>query len=197
MRLRDLETIIIKMWESGDFPNKTELARQITREYGIFGVSEDSDRRGISTIISEHYGFRSKPRLEVKRNVLVIGDLHAPFILNGYFEHCLEMYHKHQCTEVVLIGDILDNHYASYHETDPDGFGGAEELRRAKRQIARFYEAFPNAKVCLGNHDILPDRKAFTSGISKSWVKSIGEVLETPNWEYSDSFLIDRVLYTH
>ena len=26
------------------------------------------------------------------------------------------------------IGDIVDNHYASYHETSPDGLGGQDEL---------------------------------------------------------------------
>lgn len=130
-------------------------------------------------------------------NVLVIGDLHAPFIKKGYLEFCIEMHEKHNCKEVVFIGDLIDNHFSSYHETDPDGFGGAEELRRAKIQIADFYKAFPNAKVCIGNHDALPNRKAFSSGVSKQWIKSIGEVLDTPMWEYAEEFMIDRVLYTH
>lgn len=132
-----------------------------------------------------------------KNNVLVIGDLHAPFIKEGYLEFCLEMYYKHQCTETVLIGDIMDLHFSSYHEADPDGFGAGEELRRAKIQIEEFYKAFPKAKVCIGNHDLIPNRKAFTGGLSKYWIKNISEVLETPNWEYAEEFIIDGVLYTH
>ena len=141
-----------------------------------------------------------KAYLEFKRpknNVLVIGDLHAPFIKEGYLEFCKEMQIKHQCSEVVFIGDIIDSHYSSYHEHDPDGHSAGEELRRAKIQIAEFYKAFPIAKVCVGNHDLIPNRKAFTGGLSKYWIKDISEVLETPNWEYSEEFIINNVLYTH
>lgn len=130
-------------------------------------------------------------------NVLVIGDLHSPFIKEGYLEHCIKVKEKYKCNKVVFIGDIIDNHYSSYHENDPDGHGAGEELERAKKQIAEFYKAFPKAYVCLGNHDILPNRKAFSSGLSKQWVKSISEVLETPNWEYAEEFVINNVLYTH
>lgn len=141
-----------------------------------------------------------KAYLEFKRpknNVLVIGDLHAPFIKQGYLEFCKEMQIKHQCADIVLIGDLLDSHFSSFHESDPDGYGAGEELRRAKIQIAEFYKAFPKAKVCIGNHDLIPNRKAFTGGLSKYWVKDISEVLETPNWEYSEDFIINNVLYTH
>ena len=132
-----------------------------------------------------------------KNNILVIGDLHAPFIKEGYLEFCLEMYYKHQCNNTVLIGDIMDLHFSSYHEADPDGFGAGEELRRAKMQIEEFYKAFPKAKVCIGNHDLIPNRKAFTGGLSKYWVMDISVVLDTPYWEYSEEFIIDGVLYTH
>ena len=134
---------------------------------------------------------------EKRSNVLVVGDLHLPFVLDGYLEHCQAVYEKYKCDEVVFIGDIIDNHFASYHEVDPDGFGGGEELKRARKELAKWYKAFPYAKVCLGNHDILPNRKAFSSGLSKAWIKPISEVLETPNWEYADSFLINKVYYNH
>ena len=71
------------------------------------------------------------------RNVLVIGDLHAPFIKGqcndgeSYLEHCLEMYAKYNCNQVIQIGDCIDSHYSSFHETHPDGFGAGEELDRA------------------------------------------------------------------
>ena len=75
-------------------------------------------------------------------NILVIGDIHEPFCLDGYLEFCLEQYHTHNCNEVVFIGDVIDNHYSSYHETDADGMGGADELDLAISKIAKWYEAF-------------------------------------------------------
>ena len=134
---------------------------------------------------------------ERKRNVLVIGDLHAPFTKVGYLDFCKSMYVKYKCTDVVFLGDILDCHFSSFHETDPDGMGAQEELYKAKEQIAEFYKAFPVAKVALGNHDILPNRKAFSSGLSSSWIRTVDEVLDVPNWEFSEEFVIDGVLYTH
>lgn len=131
------------------------------------------------------------------RRVLVIGDLHEPFSRRGYLKFCKDMYAKYGCNEVVFIGDIMDNHFSSFHDTDPDGHSAAEELKRAKERIAVWYREFPKAKVCLGNHDLIPDRKAFNAGLSKSWIRSIGEVLDTPNWKFSEEFTIDGVKYVH
>jgi hypothetical protein len=58
--------------------------------------------------------------------VLVIGDLHEPFCLDSYLKHAKDMYAKHNCNKVVFIGDVIDNHYSSYHETDADGMGGGQ-----------------------------------------------------------------------
>ncbi len=63
-----------------------------------------------------------------ERRILVIGDLHCPFELEGYHQHCLDTYAKFNCNQVIFIGDCLDNHYSSYHETDANGMGGADEL---------------------------------------------------------------------
>jgi len=69
-------------------------------------------------------------------NTLVIGDLHAPFVKKGYLEFCQNTSYKYKCSRVVFIGDIIDNHYSSYYEADPDGHSAAEELRRAKEKIS-------------------------------------------------------------
>jgi predicted phosphodiesterase len=140
---------------------------------------------------------KKREEQEKENRVLIIGDLHSPFILYGYLQFCQEIYFKYNCNRVVFIGDLLDNHYSSYHEADPDGHSAKAELLKAKAEIANWYKAFPKAKVCLGNHDLIPNRKAMTSGLSNSWIKTIDEVLETPNWEFSEEFEIDNVTYVH
>ena len=109
--------------------------------------------------------------------VLVIGDLHEPFCLDGYLEFCQEQYKKHDCNQVVFIGDVIDNHFSSYHETDPDGMGGGQELELAISKLSKWYKAFPVADVTIGNHDRLIMRKAMSSAIPKKWVKSFEELL--------------------
>ena len=111
-----------------------------------------------------------------ERRILVIGDLHAPFTLDGYFEFCKTTYAKFNCNQVIFIGDIIDNHYSSFHTTDPDGMGGGDELDMAIDCIQEWVEEFPKADVCIGNHDRMIMRKAFESQIPKRWIKSYNEV---------------------
>ena len=132
------------------------------------------------------------------RNVLVVGDLHEPFCLDGYLEFCQEQYNTWNCTDVVMIGDIIDNHYTSFHEIDIEAeYTGKQELEYAINKIARWYKAFPDATVILGNHDRMIMRKAQTSLIPSKWIKSYKEVLEVPNWDFVDRLEIDGVQYIH
>ena len=144
----------------------------------------------------EYYRIKYNRKLNDRR-MLVIPDLHSPFIKYGYLQFVKEIQAKYNTTDTMFLGDLIDNHYASYHETDPDGDSGGTELSKAINEIANWYKAFPIAKVCLGNHDIIPNRKAMSSGLSASWIRGIDEVLETPNWEYAEEFIINDVMYVH
>ena len=133
----------------------------------------------------------------VVNNVLVIGDLHEPFCLDKYLEFCVSKYEQFDCTEVVFIGDIIDNHYSSYHETSADGMGGADELELSIKRIARWYKEFPKATVIIGNHDRMIMRKAQTSAIPSKWIKSYKEVLEVPGWDFVERYVKDGVQFLH
>ena len=130
-------------------------------------------------------------------NVLVIGDIHCPFELEGYRDFCYAQYLKFNCNRVIFIGDIIDQHYSSYHETDPDGLGGGDELAYAKKQLAAWYKLFPVAEVTAGNHDDLIIRKAFSSGVPKEWIKGFSEVLGTPGWTFVKEVVSNDVRYIH
>ena len=151
--------------------------------------------------------FRPRLRKNVKKaylnitkdenRVLVIGDLHEPFCLDGYLDFCKKVYAEQNCNKVVFIGDIIDNHYSSYHETDADGMSGGEELDLAIDNISKWYKAFPVADVTLGNHDIIISRKAQTGSIPSKWIKEYKEVLNTPKWNFTHKLEIDGVAYIH
>ncbi len=139
----------------------------------------------------------TKFRSRNNNNILVIGDLHAPFIREGYLEHCIKVYRDYACDKVIFIGDLIDNHYSSYHDSDPDGYGAGEELDRAISHIQDWYKVFPKAKVCIGNHDAIICRKAFSSGISNRWIKDYDEVLGTPGWDFVHQYEESNVIYIH
>jgi predicted phosphodiesterase len=129
--------------------------------------------------------------------ILVIGDIHEPFCKEGYLEHCKQVYKQFNCNKVIFIGDCIDSHYSSFHQTDPDGMSAIEELNASIKKLARWYKAFNKATVIIGNHDRIVYRKAFAHGISSKWIKEYKEVLKVPNWEFKTEAQIDGVLYVH
>ena len=132
-----------------------------------------------------------------ENRILVIGDLHEPFCLDGYLDFCKETYQNFNCNKVIFIGDVIDNHYSSYHESSADGLGGKYELEQAIKKLSKWYKAFPIADVTLGNHDRIIIRKAQTSNIPSKWIKEYRDVLETPKWNFVTDVYYDGVRYVH
>lgn len=132
-----------------------------------------------------------------KDNVLVIGDLHEPFCLIDYLYFCREQQEKYDCGTVIFIGDVIDNHYSSYHESELDTLGPNEEFDITKEKIQEWYKVFPNAWVTIGNHDRMVHRKCKTMGISSKWVKDYDDALDTPGWKFVDEVVINGVCYNH
>ena len=131
-----------------------------------------------------------------ERRILVIGDLHCPFELDGYFEFCLDSYDRFACNQVIFIGDLIDSHATSRWESDPNGMSPKTELEQAIADLQKWREAFPVADVIVGNHDRVVMRRAFSSSIPSMWIKSFNEVLGT-SWNWSERMEYDGVQYVH
>lgn len=173
-----------------------------------FNLTEIFVRNIMNTIKSTRKAMKSIQRTRVQNvveskstnvgNVLIIGDLHAPFILPGYLEWCKKLEQEYKTTKIIFIGDLIDGHSWSYHESDVDGMGVGDELEAAKKQLALAYKLFPNADVCLGNHDLLIARKAKTAGLSKHFIKDFKDVIEAPKgWNFAEEYTYDNVRYIH
>lgn len=130
-------------------------------------------------------------------NILIIGDLHEPFTLDQYLEFCIDTYKKYKCTHVIFIGDIIDNHAVSYHESDADGMSAGDELEMAIENIQKWYRAFPKAECIIGNHCRLVMRKASTGGIPRRWIRDFQSVLGVHQWTFSERKAYDGVQYIH
>ena len=156
-------------------------------------------KRNIRTWINkaEQEMLQKKRGKDKDRRILIIGDLHEPFCLEGYLEFCKETYKRYDCNQVVFIGDVIDNHFSSYHESDSDGMGGGQELELAIEKISKWYEAFPKADIIIGNHDRIIMRKAQSSQVPRKWIKEYKDVLDTPKWNFVESVTYDDVLYIH
>ena len=129
--------------------------------------------------------------------VLIIGDTHCPFDLDTYLDFLEDTYNKYNCNRVVHIGDCVDFHANSYHESDPNGMSAADEMYYAKERLARYYKVFPEVDVVWGNHSRMIMRRMGTAGIPKDWLREYNEVMGIPNWTYQHELEIDGVLYIH
>lgn len=133
-----------------------------------------------------------------KNNILIIGDLHAPFTHKEYLQFCRHQQEIHNCATVIFIGDIVDFHYSSYHETDPDGLSAGDEQTLSGQQLQEWYSMFPKAIVTIGNHDLIIYRKMFSSGLSRKYAKTWNDLFDAPKtWSFVDKIIIDNILYTH
>jgi hypothetical protein len=174
--------------------NNKQIAEKIIVENST--LSFETLRKKIGTLRTKQNEL--KPYIGTNLdNILIIGDLHAPFTLPKYLDFCKEQQRKYNCGRVIFIGDIIDNHYSSYHESDPDGMSAGDELDKAIQDIQAYYDAFPTATVIIGNHDRLVYRKAFSGGVSKRWVKEYKDVLKVPNWDFVESVEIFNININH
>jgi UDP-2,3-diacylglucosamine pyrophosphatase LpxH len=131
-----------------------------------------------------------------EKRILVIGDLHCPFEKAGYWEFCVDTYDRYACNQVIFIGDLIDSHATSRHETDPNGLSAKTELEQAIADLQKWREAFPVADVIIGNHDRVVMRRAFSSSIPNMWIKSFNEVLGT-SWNWTERAEYDGVQFVH
>lgn len=185
----------------------------IVKKYGIGdrslrkSITSNKFRKGKDYVYRCSYVLSNEDKVNIEKNImdfgvtkdriLVIGDIHEPFSIDGYLEFCKHQYDKYNCNTVVFIGDIIDNHALSYWESNPDGMSSGQELKEAKIKLKKWHDTFPNAYVIQGNHCILPYRKAFSGGMSREWIKDMKEVLKTPSWTYGEEFIINNILFYH
>lgn len=161
------------------------IAKKIAREFTEEEYASSIKKRPV---------FNSKPE---PKNILVIGDSHIPYEHEGYLDFCKEQYDRFNCDTVIHIGDLIDSHATSRHPSLPDAYSPGDELYYTIKKLRPWYKAFPNMKVCIGNHDVRAYKLAAETGLASKWLKGFAEVLETPTWEFEEEFDINGILYTH
>jgi len=131
-------------------------------------------------------------------NVLIISDTHIPFNHKLYLSFCKQTQKKYKCEKVIHIGDLVDNHAISYHEHDPNGMSAVDEIKTSKKELAKWFKAFPKVKICKGNHDRMVDRKGRTTGLPDIVFKEFRDIWDLPKDWVDDWYFIDNnILYKH
>jgi hypothetical protein len=124
--------------------------------------------------------------VEDNSRILLISDMHIPYNHPDLLDFLQYLKDKYQPTRVICLGDELDKHALSYHDSDPDLPSAGDELRKSLPVIKKVYEMFPVVDVIDSNHGSLVLRKAKTHGIPKHYIKSYNDVLGVGSgWKWS------------
>lgn len=130
---------------------------------------------------------------------LVFSDMHCPFDHPNYPYFLLSVAKKYGCTQFVCLGDIVDSHAISNHNTEPCALGAYNEFDLAVQHIRVYTTLFPNCDVILGNHDFRLYRQAASVNIGERFLKPMNEILELPDtWKiHREEYVNNGVHYSH
>jgi len=98
-----------------------------------------------------------------------------------------------QPTRIICLGDELDYHAASFHDSDPDLDSAGKELMTALGYIDTLHELFPKMQLLHSNHGSMAYRKAKANGMPRHLIKSYNDVLGVPNddWSWHESIVLE------
>lgn len=128
-----------------------------------------------------------------RQTILVISDMHVPFEHPDTLKFLKAIKKKYNPNEVIQIGDEVDFHALSFHDSDPNLPSAGDELKEAISKLKPYYVLFPKVTVIESNHGSMVLRKALANGMPKAVLKSYNEILEAPRgWQWK----FDAVLKT-
>ena len=125
------------------------------------------------------------------RRILVISDLHIPYHHQDAFAFLRALKKKFKPTRVINIGDEVDNHGISFHDSDPDLMSPGDELLASQYYCSELEKIFPEMDLVDSNHGSLAYRKAKAKGIPLHMMKDYADVLDVgPGWKWHDEIMI-------
>lgn len=131
----------------------------------------------------------------MKQTILVISDYHAPFNHPDAFRFLRAVKKKYKPTDVVSIGDEVDFHALSFHDSDPDLPSAGEELELAIKELKKLYKLFPKVHIVESNHGSMVLRKALANGMPKKLLKTYNDILEAPkSWRWVNDITLKTPL---
>jgi predicted phosphodiesterase len=123
---------------------------------------------------------------EDNSRILLISDMHIPYHHEDTIAFLTHLKAKYNPTRVICLGDELDKHALSYHDSDPDLPSAGDELKKSLPVIQELFKIFPKMDIIESNHGSLVWRKAKTFGIPKHYIRSYNDVLGVDGgWKWS------------
>ena len=159
---------------------------QLSKEFSI-------PRTTLSDFLNRksHRGWWSDNFVDNSR-ILNISDMHLPYHHPDVFDFLNHLVKKYEPTRVVCLGDELDKHGMSYHESDPNLYSSGHELAASLEFIQELHRMFPKMDILESNHGSMLYRKAKTHGIPVEYLKTYREVLGVGDgWNWHSDLVVE------
>ncbi len=135
---------------------------------------------------------------QVAQCILVIPDMHAPYQHPDTLPFLKEVRDKFVPDLTVCLGDELDYHSLSFHDSDPNLDSAGAELEKAKAFMRKMAKEFPEVLVCHSNHGSMVFRRAKAHGIPVQMIRKYRDVIfpehGAPGWSWAYSWRINTPL---
>lgn len=137
--------------------------------------------------------------------IMVIPDIHAPYQHPDTLPFLRAVKTQFNPDLVVDLGDELDYHAMSFHDSDPNLDSAGVELEKGKEFLNELYGLFPQVLVCHSNHGSMQFRRAKAHGIPVQLIKKYRDVIfpehGAPEWSWAHNWRINtplgEVLFKH
>lgn len=134
----------------------------------------------------------------VANSILVIPDQHAPYQHPDSMAFLREVAKQFRPSLVVNLGDELDYHAMSFHDSDPNLESAGTELERAKVFTRELLAEFPHMLVCHSNHGSMVYRRAKAHGIPVQMLRKYRDVVlpdcKNEGWSWAFSWRVQTPL---
>lgn len=132
----------------------------------------------------------SKPKPNTSR-ILVISDLHIPYEHPDALKFLKAIKRKYKPTMVISLGDEVDKHALSFHDSDADLPSAGDELKRAIKKLKALEKVFPEMTIIDSNHGSLAVRKFKHHGIPLKYLASQNDIYEVgPGWKWVNDLTV-------
>ena len=127
-----------------------------------------------------------------KGNILCIPDMHVPYQHPDALKFIETLMHTYKPKLVVNLGDLLDFHGISFHDSDPDLESAGGELRKARRIIKDYEAIVPNQYIIGSNHGDLPVRKFIANGLPRDLLRTYNDIYDVgEGWKFVPDLTIE------
>ena len=135
--------------------------------------------------------------MKIKRDyrkdvILCVPDCHIPYEHKDALDFIKAVKKSYNPDLIINLGDMLDFHNISFHNSDPDLLSAGDELEVARKRIAKWEKAIPEQYIIGSNHGDLPLRKFMDAGLPKEFLRDYNDIYGVGDgWKFVDDLTID------